>query len=74
MKLTVDHTWDTTEVRLALEKQVGKNGYIAQCLERISASWKDVRLCAVLSRGCRRPRVMYPRVDLGEVTLNDLLL
>lgn len=60
-------------VRRAVETKILENEHIQRHLERIGASWKDVRLCDVLSRGSRRPRVMSPRLDMGNITLNDLL-
>jgi hypothetical protein len=73
-KCVVDSTWDTTQVRTAVKNVILQDPYIGRCLTRVSASWDDVRLCDVISRGGRRKRAMFPRLDVGKVTLGDLLM
>jgi hypothetical protein len=73
-KCVIDHTWDTTQVRNVVKNTIEQNAYIGRCLARISASWRDVRLCDPMSRGGCRRRVMSPRLDVGNITLADLLM
>ena len=73
-KCVVDLSWNTAQVGSAVKNIIQQNAYIGRCLERVGASWRDIRLCDCMSRGSRRKRAMSPQLEMGNITMNDLLM
>lgn len=68
----VDSTWDTPQLRSELKKKILETPLVNQAISAVCATWRDVRLCEGVSQGARKAHAMYPKLDVGNITLSDL--